>query len=324
MLQRHAIQKLHDQEGVTVLLPDLMDRADIGMVESGGCPRLPLEAGQSLGVFGQVIGQELQGNKTMERGVLGLVDHTHSAAAQLFHDAVMGHGPADQQIAAVFRIFAPLAGEVPRGHFHRRALQEGFCLLLRGQQRSDFPLQGFVGRARLVQKGLALLGRPPQHRLQQAIDLFPSIGVHRSLPAWRIPPWLALGSGCQGRPLSTGSGNPGYGSSYFLYSFMSFWKLESDRNVAKCGLASIAAKSRNPALKAFFMVARALSRSPCAEYAEASQKRSIAALHWSFSMRPTAPSESPRARYNCASPRRGIDDLGDSSLAFSKAMPASS
>jgi hypothetical protein len=34
MLQRHAVQKLHDEERVAVLLPDFMDRANIGMVQS--------------------------------------------------------------------------------------------------------------------------------------------------------------------------------------------------------------------------------------------------------------------------------------------------
>ncbi len=45
MLQRHPIQKLHDEERVPVLLPDLMDCADIGMVQGGRGLRFPLEAG---------------------------------------------------------------------------------------------------------------------------------------------------------------------------------------------------------------------------------------------------------------------------------------
>ena len=60
MLQRYAVQKFHDDELLAVLLPNLMDRADIGMVECGGCLRLPLETGQGLGVLGDVIGQKLQ------------------------------------------------------------------------------------------------------------------------------------------------------------------------------------------------------------------------------------------------------------------------
>jgi hypothetical protein len=89
MLQGHTVQKLHDQERMTVLLPDLMDRADIGMVQSRGRLRLPLEAGQGLGVFGDVLRQKLQGDKPVQGQVLGLVDHTHTAATELLDDAVV-------------------------------------------------------------------------------------------------------------------------------------------------------------------------------------------------------------------------------------------
>ena len=47
---------------MAVLLPDR-----IGMVERRGRLRLPLEAGQGLGVFGDVITQKLQSDKTGAR-----------------------------------------------------------------------------------------------------------------------------------------------------------------------------------------------------------------------------------------------------------------
>ncbi len=34
MLQRHAVQKFHDDERLTFVLADLVDRADVGMVQS--------------------------------------------------------------------------------------------------------------------------------------------------------------------------------------------------------------------------------------------------------------------------------------------------
>jgi hypothetical protein len=46
-------------------------------------------------VFGHVIGQELEGNKTPELHILGLVDHPHPAAAQLLDDAVVRDVLAD-------------------------------------------------------------------------------------------------------------------------------------------------------------------------------------------------------------------------------------
>ena len=53
-------------------------------------------------------------------------------------------------------IAALLATDCPRRHFYRRALQEASCLLLRGQQRADLPLQGVIARARLDEKRRAL------------------------------------------------------------------------------------------------------------------------------------------------------------------------
>jgi len=37
MLQRRAVQKLHGNEGRAIFLPDFIDGADVGMVQSGGC-----------------------------------------------------------------------------------------------------------------------------------------------------------------------------------------------------------------------------------------------------------------------------------------------
>ena len=48
LFQRHAVQKLHGDEWLTILLPDFMDRADIRMVQGGRRLSLSLEAGQRL------------------------------------------------------------------------------------------------------------------------------------------------------------------------------------------------------------------------------------------------------------------------------------
>jgi len=62
---------------------------------SGGRLRLPLEAGQGLGVFGDIIRQEFEGDKPVQGHVLGLVDHTPPAAAELLDDAVVRDCLAD-------------------------------------------------------------------------------------------------------------------------------------------------------------------------------------------------------------------------------------
>jgi hypothetical protein len=116
------------------MLTDIVNRTDVGVVQSRSSPRLALEAVESLGIPSDLVRKKLESYETLEPGVLGLVDHAHPAAAQLLDNAVMGNDPADRQIAALLPIFVPLAAERSRGHFYRRALQETSCLLLRGQQ----------------------------------------------------------------------------------------------------------------------------------------------------------------------------------------------
>ena len=77
------------------MLPDFVDRADIGMVESRGGLRLPLESGQRLGVFGYFIGQKLQRDESVEGYVLSFVDNTHAAPAEFLNDAVVRNGLVD-------------------------------------------------------------------------------------------------------------------------------------------------------------------------------------------------------------------------------------
>ena len=95
MLQSHPIQKLHDDKGLVRVLPDVVNGADVGMIQSRGGLRLALKSGQRLRVAEHLFRQELEGNKAMQAGVLGLVDHTHAAAAQLFDDVVVGDFLAD-------------------------------------------------------------------------------------------------------------------------------------------------------------------------------------------------------------------------------------
>src|ERR1700730_40471 len=95
MLQSLAIQELHGDERLAALLANVVNRADVGMVESRRGLRFTLKTGKSLGVFGDFIWQELQCHETMQSGVLSLIDHTHPAAPELLHDAVVRNGLAD-------------------------------------------------------------------------------------------------------------------------------------------------------------------------------------------------------------------------------------
>jgi hypothetical protein len=67
------------------------------MVQSRSSLRLTLEASQSLRIVGHIVGQKLEGNKTMQPRILGLVNDTHPSPAEFFDDAVVRDCPADHK-----------------------------------------------------------------------------------------------------------------------------------------------------------------------------------------------------------------------------------
>ena len=90
--QSLPFEKLHDNEGLTVVLSDFVDGTNVGMIQSGSRPRFALEPLQGHSICGQSIGQELQRDVAPQGKVFGPVDHTHAPATQLFQDSVMGNG----------------------------------------------------------------------------------------------------------------------------------------------------------------------------------------------------------------------------------------
>ena len=81
---------LHGNEVHALLLVDVVDVDDVGMIEGRGGLGLLDEPALAFGV-GDLLGrQDFQGNKAVEVRVAGLVDHSHPALAQLLEDLVVG------------------------------------------------------------------------------------------------------------------------------------------------------------------------------------------------------------------------------------------
>ena len=95
MLQRHPVQKLHGDKGLAVLLANVVNGADVGMIQGGCRLGFALETGQGLRVAGNFRGQKFECDETVQAGVLGLVNHTHAATAQLLENAVVRNSLAD-------------------------------------------------------------------------------------------------------------------------------------------------------------------------------------------------------------------------------------
>ena len=95
LLQRLAFQQLHGDEVASAVLPDLVDSADIRVVQSGGGARFALKTVEREGIFFRLRRQELERYVAAQVDVLGFVDNAHPSAAQLREDAVVRDGLAD-------------------------------------------------------------------------------------------------------------------------------------------------------------------------------------------------------------------------------------
>src|ERR1700676_1595979 len=72
VLQGHAVEEFHHDKRLAVLLIDLVNGADIRMIQGRGGFGLALETAERLGILGYVVRQELEGYETAKLDVLGL------------------------------------------------------------------------------------------------------------------------------------------------------------------------------------------------------------------------------------------------------------
>ena len=91
MPERLPFQQFHGDEGSPIDFVDLVDGADVGVVQRGCSPRFPLEATEGLCVVGEFVGKELQSDVATQLQVFRFINHTHPASANLAEDAVMGN-----------------------------------------------------------------------------------------------------------------------------------------------------------------------------------------------------------------------------------------
>src|ERR1700751_3705743 len=97
MLQGHTIQELHCDERLVLMLPNFVDRADVGMIQRRSRAGLATEAFERLRVTRDVIGKKFQSDEAAEFGVFSFVNNAHATAAKLFEDAVMRNSlPAER------------------------------------------------------------------------------------------------------------------------------------------------------------------------------------------------------------------------------------
>ena len=77
--KRLSFDVLHDEKVDTVVLPDIVKRADVWMVQARHRPRLALEALAQCRIFGEMLGKNFDGDAAPEPRVTRLVDFAHPA-----------------------------------------------------------------------------------------------------------------------------------------------------------------------------------------------------------------------------------------------------
>src|SRR5580658_1440521 len=95
VLQRHAIQKFHGDEGLSVLVINFVYGADVRVIQCRSRLGFALKAGECVRVFGYVVGEELKSNKATEFDILSLIDDAHPTTTEFLDDAVVRDGLAD-------------------------------------------------------------------------------------------------------------------------------------------------------------------------------------------------------------------------------------
>src|SRR5215475_4819780 len=95
MFESDAVEKFHCDERMSILLADIVDHADIRVIQSRCSLSLPLETGQCLEVATDLVRQEFEGNKTVQPCVLSFINDTHATAAQFFDNPIVRYGLAD-------------------------------------------------------------------------------------------------------------------------------------------------------------------------------------------------------------------------------------
>ncbi len=92
MLQRLPLEQLHGDERPALEFADVINRANIRMIQSRSSPRLAAESLDGLRVLRNIVRKEFQSYIAAEPRILGLVNHAHPAAAKLLDDVVVGDG----------------------------------------------------------------------------------------------------------------------------------------------------------------------------------------------------------------------------------------
>src|SRR5579863_3133583 len=86
--QSFTFDVLHHEEIGAVLRADIVERADVRMVQRGDSPRFALKALARFRRFGKMLGQNFDGDGAVEARIAGAINLTHAARTYTCDDFV--------------------------------------------------------------------------------------------------------------------------------------------------------------------------------------------------------------------------------------------
>ena len=120
LVQSAALQQLHHDEPPAFPFSDVVNRADVRVVQRRGRARLAQMPVDRIGILSSGLGHELQGDVAVEASVLGLPDDAHPALTDLLDQTVVR-----QLLAGFDRHLAVLPRRFRRAEFTVGREREG-------------------------------------------------------------------------------------------------------------------------------------------------------------------------------------------------------
>src|SRR5882724_12043346 len=103
MLERLSLQQPHGDEVLAVCFVDLMNRADVGMIERGRSKCFALKSLPRSGIVLHIRGKKFQRDMPMQLKVFGFIHHTDPATTELLQDAIVRDGFPDHLTSVAVR-----------------------------------------------------------------------------------------------------------------------------------------------------------------------------------------------------------------------------
>src|SRR5262245_47004888 len=84
--ERLPLNQFEDQVALTIGLGEVIDRGDVGMIQGSDGLRLTMESRDAIGILRMRGRQNLDGDLSIELGVLGSVDLAHATCPEQIKD----------------------------------------------------------------------------------------------------------------------------------------------------------------------------------------------------------------------------------------------